>query len=208
MRHHFPDLSIFSTQNLVSGLSKLPKHQFGALLLIITKRRKTRPSHFSMPRNYEVVKVADLCQSKKRAKLIEWKAWETYQGIRDASRQPRAEKNNSLQGEAAPQSMDVDETFWAKELVMPASKKRVRLHACPSSMNLTYFPVPTHVHWRIYPQDWLLLMLPHRFWVCSGNDYMPKLQVCSVWVEVLRLLSCTCTLQGVLPKFTPAASFS
>jgi CxC2 like cysteine cluster associated with KDZ transposases len=37
---------------------------------------------------------------------------------------------------------------------------------------------------------------------------MPELQVCSVRVEVLRLLSCTCALQGVLPKVTPAASFS
>jgi hypothetical protein len=163
MRHRCPDLSIFSTQNLVSGLSKLPKHQLGALLLIITKRRKTRPSHFSMPRNYEVVKVADLRRSKTRAKLVEWEARETYRGIRDvpvvvssrarqpkprekASRRPRAEKNNSLQGEAALQLMDVDETFWAEDPVMPASKKRVRLHACPSSTNLTYFPVPTHLH--------------------------------------------------------------
>src|SRR6266566_1019169 len=149
MRHHFPDLSIFSTQNLVSGLSKLLKHQFGALLLIIMKHRKTRPSHFSMPQNYEVVKVADLRWSKKRAKLVEWEARETYRGIRDvpvvvssrahqpkprenASRRPRAEKNNSLQGEAAPQSMDIDKTFGAEEPVMPASKKRVRLTACQS----------------------------------------------------------------------------
>src|SRR6266567_8243487 len=180
MRHHFPDLSIFSTQNLVSGLSKLLKHQFGALLLIIMKHRKTRPSHFSMPQNYEVVKVADLRWSKKRAKLVEWEARETYRGIRDvpvvvssrahqpkprenASRRPRAEKNNSLQGEAAPQSMDIDKTFGAEEPVMPASKKRVRLHACPSSTNLTYFPVPTHVHSRTYPHDWHLLILTLQF---------------------------------------------
>ena len=37
---------------------------------------------------------------------------------------------------------------------------------------------------------------------------MSELQVCSIRVEVLRLLSFTCTLQGVLPKVTPAASFS
>jgi hypothetical protein len=37
---------------------------------------------------------------------------------------------------------------------------------------------------------------------------MPELQVCSVRVEVLRLLSRACTLQGVLPKVAPAASFS
>lgn len=37
---------------------------------------------------------------------------------------------------------------------------------------------------------------------------MPELQVCFVQMEVLQLLSCPCTLQGVLPKVTPAASFS
>jgi hypothetical protein len=37
---------------------------------------------------------------------------------------------------------------------------------------------------------------------------MPELQVSSIRVEVLRLLSCACTLQGMLPKVTPAASFS
>ena len=37
---------------------------------------------------------------------------------------------------------------------------------------------------------------------------MPELQVCPVQVEVLQLLSYACTLQGVLPKVTPAASFS
>jgi hypothetical protein len=37
---------------------------------------------------------------------------------------------------------------------------------------------------------------------------MPELQVRSIRVEVFRLLSRTCTLQGVLPKITSAASFS
>jgi hypothetical protein len=37
---------------------------------------------------------------------------------------------------------------------------------------------------------------------------MPELQLCPVRVEMLRLLSCARTLQGVLPKVTPAASFS
>jgi hypothetical protein len=41
-----------------------------------------------------------------------------------------------------------------------------------------------------------------------GDDYMPELRVCSVRVEMLQLLSCTCTLQGVLPKVTSATSFS
>ncbi len=51
-------------------------------------------------------------------------------------------------------------------------------------------------------------MLPHQFWGHSSNNYMLELQVCFVWVKVLWLLSCTCTLQGVLPEVTPAASFS
>jgi hypothetical protein len=116
-----------------------------------------------MPRNYETVKVADLRRSKKRAKLIEWEARETYRGIKDvpvvvsfgasqpkprkeASRLPRGEKNDPLQGEVAPQSMDIDGTFWAEEPVMPTSEKRVRQHACPSSTSLTYLPVPAHLH--------------------------------------------------------------
>jgi len=37
---------------------------------------------------------------------------------------------------------------------------------------------------------------------------MPRLQVCSVRVEVLRLLPCAYTLQGVLPKVASGASFS
>ena len=107
-----------------------------------------------MPRNYETVKIADPRRSKKRAKLIEWEARETYRGTRDvpvvvrsearqpkprkkASKRPRAEKSNPLQGEAAPQLMDTDETFCAEELVIPTSEKRVRQHACPSSTNIT-----------------------------------------------------------------------
>ena len=37
---------------------------------------------------------------------------------------------------------------------------------------------------------------------------MPELQVRSIRVEVLRLLSCTRSLKGVLPKVSPAAPFS
>jgi hypothetical protein len=100
----------------------------GAIILIIPKRRKPQPSHFSMPRGYETVKVADLRRSKKRAKLIEWEAWETYRGIKDVpvvvssrasqlkprkkdSRKPRGERNDPLQGGVAPQSMDINGTF-------------------------------------------------------------------------------------------------
>ena len=165
MRHRRPDPSKFSTHNLVTGLSKLPKHRLEALLLIIPKRRKIHPSHSSMPRNYETVNVADLRRSKKKAKLIEWEPRETYRGTKDvpvvltsgsrqqkpmekASKLPlaRAENNEPSQGEAAPQSMDVDETSWAEEPVIFTSEKRVRQHACPSSANLTYLPVPAHLH--------------------------------------------------------------
>jgi len=56
-----------------------------------------------------------------------------------AGRRPRAENNDTLQGENALQSMDIDETFWAEEPVMPASEKKVRQLAFPSSKNLTYY---------------------------------------------------------------------
>jgi hypothetical protein len=63
-----------------------------------------------------------------------------------AAGRPRAEINDTSQGETVPQSMDVDETFFAEEPVMPASEKKVRLPACPSSTNLTFFPVSAHLH--------------------------------------------------------------
>ena len=37
---------------------------------------------------------------------------------------------------------------------------------------------------------------------------MPKLPLCCVRMEVLGLLSCTCTVQRVLPEVTPASPFS
>jgi hypothetical protein len=108
-------------------------------------------SHFSMPRNRDTVKAAKHRRTKFKAKVIEWEAREHSRGTRDvpvevtdmtsrpkprekASRRPRAEDNAALQGEAAPQPMDIDETFWVdlEEPAMPASKKRVRQPACPS----------------------------------------------------------------------------
>ena len=76
-----------------------------------------------------------------------------------------------------------------------------------SVTNLTYLPVQECLYWRIYSQNWPLLMLPPRFWGRSGRDYVPELQVCSIRVEVFRLFPGTCTLQGVLPKVTSAAPF-
>jgi hypothetical protein len=81
------------------------------------------------------------------------------QGIRDVSievsglkprkkafRWSRVEENDMLQGETARQSMDIDETFWAEEPVMPTHEKRVRQPACPSSMSLTYLSVLAYLH--------------------------------------------------------------
>jgi len=176
-----------------------------------------------MPRKYDTVKASSLYETPK-AKWIEWVPQKYSWGFRDvpvevtaeasqprprkkSRRQPREENNVMPQGEAASQFIDVDETFQVEEPIIPTGEKRVRQLKC-SSMNLTYVPVPGYIHQRIYPQDRSLLTLPTWFWGRSGNDYLPELQVCSVWVEVLRLLSCTCTLQGVLLKVTPAAPLS
>jgi len=78
--------------------------------------------------NCDTVKAVSLNQKTKTAKVIEWEPWKRSQGIRDvpvevtapaspprlretSRRQPREEHNVTLQGEAAPQFMDVDETF-------------------------------------------------------------------------------------------------
>jgi hypothetical protein len=109
-----------------------------------------------MPKKSVTVKAASLRRSKLKAKVIEWEPREHSRGIRDvpvevtdaasrpklrkkASRRPRAEDDAALQGEAAPQPMDIDETLWVdlEEPVMPASKKRVRQPECPSSTKLT-----------------------------------------------------------------------
>jgi hypothetical protein len=114
-----------------------------------------------MPQNFVTVKAR---QARLRAKVIEWEPWEHYRGIRDvpievsamasqlkpskrASRQLRAENSDMLQGETAShQSMDIDETFWAEEPVMPTNEKRVRQPTCPSSTSLTYLPDPAYLH--------------------------------------------------------------
>jgi hypothetical protein len=116
-----------------------------------------------MPRNHDTVKAANLRQKKYKANVIEWETREHSRGVKDvpvkvsdmasqtksrkkAGSRPRAEGNAALQGETAPQSMDVDDAFWVEEPVMPASEKRVRQPACPLSTKLTYFPVPGHLH--------------------------------------------------------------
>ena len=109
-----------------------------------------------MPRKSDTVKAVGHRWSKLKAKVIEWEPREHSRGIRDvpvevidmasqpkprkrAGRRPRAEDNATFQDEAAPQPMDIDETFWVdlEEPGMPASKKRVRQPPCPSSTKLT-----------------------------------------------------------------------
>jgi hypothetical protein len=116
-----------------------------------------------MLRKSDTVKTANRRKARSKAKVIEWEAREHSRGTRDvpvevstaasqqkptkkAGRGPRAERNDPLQGEAAPQPMDVDETFWVEEPVVPASEKGVRKPVCPSSMNLTYLLVPAQLH--------------------------------------------------------------
>jgi hypothetical protein len=115
-----------------------------------------------MPRKSDILKAVNPRRSRSKAKVIEWEPRAYSRGIRDvpvevgamesqpkpkkkAGRRPRAENNDTLQGETAPQSMDVDETPWA-EPVIPAREKRVRQHTSPSSMSLTYLPVSAYLH--------------------------------------------------------------
>jgi hypothetical protein len=140
-----------TARHLASGLSKTgpPKHQLETSLLILTSTENRSPSYFSMPKKCDTVKAANLRRTKSKAKVIEWESREYSRGIRDvpvevvdlksrpkprkkASRRPRAEKNAALRGETAPQPMDVDETFWVEEPVMPTSKKKVRLPPRPT----------------------------------------------------------------------------
>ena len=130
-----------------------------------------------MPRNRDAVKTANVLGGKSKARVVEWKPRNYSRGIRyipvevsaatsqmrtreSASERPRAETNDIPQGETASQPMDVDETFWVEEPVIPAGEKRVRQLEFSSLVNLTYFPVREDIHRRIYPQDWSLLTLP------------------------------------------------
>ena len=96
-----------------------------------------------MPRNSDTVKAANLRQEKSKAKVIEWESRAYSRGVRDvpvevsaaasqpmprkrACREPRAEGAIELPHETAFQPMDIDETFWAEEPVMPANEKKVR----------------------------------------------------------------------------------
>ena len=156
------------------------RHHFSLLL----GTEKHSPSHYSMPRKHKIVEAASLFRKNTMARVIEWEPKVYSQGIRDvpvevstaasqsrprkkARRRRRAENNDKLQGETPgetpPHPMDVDETFWVDEPVMPSSEKKVRQLICLSLANLTNLPVPALIHRRIYPKDWPLLTLPPRF---------------------------------------------
>jgi len=87
--------------------------------------------------------------------------------VRDMASQPRprkrgsrrqnVENNDMSQSETAPQPMDVDETFWVEEPVMPTSGKRVRQPVCPSLANLTTPPQSQHA----YIEEFLPKMSPY-----------------------------------------------
>jgi hypothetical protein len=118
-----------------------------ASLFTTTKYRKFHPSHFSMPSKRDTIKARDL-QTKARVRVVEWETRMYSRQMRDvpvevsdsdgesppkakkrpkrAARRSRAESSNALQGGTNPQPMEVDETFWAEEPVMPTSEKKVR----------------------------------------------------------------------------------
>jgi len=125
--------------------------------------KEPSPSHLSMPCKSSAVKAAKLLQGKLGAKVIKWEPWQHSRGIKDvpvevtatvsqlkprkmACRQPRMQKNNILQGETAPQPMDISKTFWVEEPAMSTSKKSIRKPIFPFLANLTYLLALGHLH--------------------------------------------------------------
>ncbi len=115
-----------------------------------------------MPRNVNTVKAANLLRRKPKAKVIEWETQVHSRGIRDvpvevsasgsqprprktASRRPRAQNDDMLQGETVPQPMDVDETFWVEE---PKSHISPSL-STPTLKNLSPRLTPTYAAYSI-----------------------------------------------------------
>jgi len=101
-----------------------------------------------MPRNHNTVKAAKPGKAKLKSRVIEWEERSYSRGVRDipvdvtsmarqrkprkaTKRQPRADNDDTFQGETAPQPMDIDETFWAEEPGISAGEKKVRQPACP-----------------------------------------------------------------------------
>src|SRR5947209_8164246 len=107
-----------------------------------------------MPQNCDTVKVANVLQGKLKAKVVEWEPQNYSQGIRyipvevsaatsqlrareSTSRQLRVETNDMLQGETASQPIDIDEAFWADNLAIPNSERRVSQPLHKFLVNLT-----------------------------------------------------------------------
>ena len=116
-----------------------------------------------MPRSRDTVKAASVLRGKSKAKVVEWEPRNYSRGVRyipvevsaatrqsrareSASGPPRAEASNMLQGETAPQPMDVDEAFWADDLAIPDSERRVRGPFHELLADLTRLPVPKRLH--------------------------------------------------------------
>lgn len=100
-----------------------------------------------MARNRGTIKATHPHHTKSKVKVVQWETRVLARGIRDipvevrttasrsnpkkmVNRQSREENNNAFQGEAAPQPMDVDESFWVEEPAIPTSEKRVRQLLC------------------------------------------------------------------------------
>jgi hypothetical protein len=142
MAHCRPDQSNFSTQYLPHSFNA-SEASTRAIAYYYNKARKHIPSYFSMPRNSDTVKAANLRRAKSKAKVIEWESRVHSRGVRDvpvevstAASRPmprkraygelRAESANELPHETAFQPMDIDETLLMEEPVMLAGGKKVR----------------------------------------------------------------------------------
>ena len=116
-----------------------------------------------MPWSRDTIKTANVLWGKSKAKVVEWEPRNYSRGIRyipvevraatsqsrareSTGGRPRAETNDMLRGETAYQPMDVDEAFWADDLAIPNSERRVRQPLHTFLANLTCHPVPKCLH--------------------------------------------------------------
>ena len=142
---------------------KSPRKSIDATNCLTPSAEDCSPTYLSMPRNRDALKTANVLWGKSKAKVVEWKPQNYSQGIRyipvevsaatsqmrtreSASERPRAETNDIPQGETASQPMDVDETFWADDPVIPNSERRVRRPSYNLLVDLTCLPVQKRLH--------------------------------------------------------------
>lgn len=111
------------------------------------------------------IKASKVFQRKSKAKVIEWVTREHSRGTRyipvdvstSTSQQTQGrdaagmeiDKHEALLHEADPPSMDVDETPWMQEPVIP-EQRRVSSPTRPSSTVCDMLLVPTRLHGRVY----------------------------------------------------------